>query len=114
MAKLSPQTLNTVFQLLQQLVALVHEAKATEFNLFTNFGENSETIAELGELQNSADRLRAFYNRLHTLALAISEMQPLASIAMLDLLAQSIEGALSTVDSVEASIQEIKRAWDLP
>jgi hypothetical protein len=114
MARISPQTLSNVFQLLQQLVALVHEAKATEFNLYTNIGENAETIAELDELQNSAERLRASYNRLHALALAISEMQPFASLAMLDLLAESIEVAAATVDSVEASIQEIKRAWDLP
>ena len=114
MAKLSPQTLNKVFQLLQQLVTLVHEAKSTDFDLFTAIGENAETVAELGELQNSAERLRASYNRLHSLTLAISEVQPSASLAMLDLLTQSIEGASATVDSVGASIQEVKRAWDLP
>jgi hypothetical protein len=71
MAKVSSQTLSVIFHLLQQLVALVHEAKSTDFNLFTTIGENSETIAELEELQNSAERLRASYNRLHSLTLAI-------------------------------------------
>ena len=114
MAKLSPQTLTKIFNLQRRLVELIDEAKRAEFNLFEEYGETEETIPELEQLQNSSERLRNPYSRLYTLTLAISEVQPIAPSAMLNLLAQTIERAQAAADAVEAGIQEIKRNWHLP
>ena len=71
-------------------------------------------MLELEELQNARERLHAPYSRLNTLLLGILESQPTASTAMLDLLMRTIEQAEATVDAVRASVQEVKRIWNLP
>jgi hypothetical protein len=114
MAKLSSQTLDTVFRLLQRLVTLIDEVKRSEFNLFVTFGETTETLVELEQLQNGVERLRRSYTRLQALALSIAEAQPVSSAAMLDLLEQSIEEASAVISAVEATHQETKRNWNLP
>ncbi|MFB2896349.1 hypothetical protein ACE1CI_25855 [Aerosakkonemataceae cyanobacterium BLCC-F50] len=114
MAKLPDQTLTTIFYLQQQLVELIDEAKATEFALFEQFGENEATLPELDQMQSSVERLRIPYSRLHTLALGIAEYQPIATDAMLNLLAQTIEQAEALIGAVEASISETKQNWNLP
>jgi len=73
MAKLPDQTLTTIFYLQQRLIELIDEAKATEFALFEQFGENETTLPELDQMQSSVERLRMPYSRLHTLALGIAE-----------------------------------------
>jgi len=113
-AKLPKQTLINIFNLQQRLVELIDEAKRAEYNLFEGYAETEETVPELDQLQNSAERLRNPYARLYTLALAISEAQPTAPTTMLNLLAQTLESASVTADAVEVSIQEIKRSWNLP
>ncbi|MGB8699093.1 MAG: hypothetical protein WCD18_06730 [Thermosynechococcaceae cyanobacterium] len=113
MAQLPPQTLTTIFRLQQQLVELVHDAKAAEFNLFETCGETTETIPELEQLQNATERLRKPYTRLHSLALAIAEAQPVAPIAMLKLLDRSIEETSAIASSVGATIVETKGIWNL-
>jgi ParB-like chromosome segregation protein Spo0J len=114
MAQLPNQTLINIFNLQRRLVELIDAAKRAEYNLLEGYGETEETIPELDQLENSAERLRNPYSRLHTLALTISEAQPIAPRAMLDLLAQTLENAPATADAVEVSIQEIKRTWNLP
>jgi flagellar capping protein FliD len=114
MAKLPPQTLNTIFGLLQRLVTLVDETKSSEFRLFESVGETAETLPELEQLQNAVERLRQSYTRLHSLALTIAEAQPLASVAMLDLLDRSILEASATANAVEATNRETKQIWNLP
>jgi len=44
----------------------------------------------------------------------VSESQPAATSATLNLLAQAIEQAHSTDAASEASVQDIKRNWNLP
>jgi hypothetical protein len=102
----------TVFY--HDFVQLIDEAKAAEYNLFEEYGETEETLPELEQLQNGAERLRNPYSRLSTLALAIAEAQPVAPHAMLNLLAQTLEDASATADAVEASTNESKRIWNLP
>ena len=114
MVKLPPDTLTTIFNLQRRLVELIDKAKAAEYNLFEEYGETEETLPELEQLQNGAERLRNPYSRLSTLALAIAEAQPVAPNAMLNLLAQTLEGASATADAVEASTNESKRIWNLP
>ncbi len=114
MARLSPQTLDTVFGLLKRLVTLVDKTKSSEFRLFETVGETAETLPELEQLQNAVERLRQSYARLYTLALSISEAQPLASVAMLDLLDRSVEEASATANAVEATNRDTKQIWNLP
>jgi hypothetical protein len=114
MAKLSPQTLDTIFGLLRRIVTLVDETKSSEFSLFETVGETAENLSELEQLQNAVERLRQSYTRLYTLALSISEAQPLASVAMLDLLDRSITEGSATANAVEATNRETKQIWNLP
>jgi hypothetical protein len=114
MATLPNQTLTTILTLQRRLLELINEAKAAEFHLFEEFGETEETIPELEQLQNSAERLRNPYSRLYSLTLGIAEAQPTASTAMLNLLVQTIGEAQAATDAVDASIQEVKRSWNLP
>ena len=114
MAKVSPQTLTIIFNLQRRLVELIDQAKTAEYNLFEDYGETEETIPELEQLQNGAERLRNPYSRLATLTLAIAEAQPIAPTAMINLLNQTVEEASASSDAVEASIMEIKRSWNLP
>lgn len=65
------------------------------------------------ELKNAAERARVFYNRLYGLVLQVAESQPVANSATLNLLYQSIEQANRIADAVEASVQEIRRSWNL-
>lgn len=45
--------------------------------------------------------------------LAVLQIQPLASTTMLNLLVQTIQKAQSDIDASIASIQEVKRNWNL-
>ncbi len=112
MAKLPDQTLSRIFYLQRRLVELINEAKATEFVLLERFGENEATLPELDQMHNSVERLTVPYSRLHTLALRIAEYQPIATDAMLNLLAQTIEQAEVLIGAVEASIAETKLALE--
>lgn len=114
MAKLPAQTLIGIFNLQRRLVELIDAAKTAEYNIFEEYGETDETFPDLEQLQNGTERLRNPYSRLHRLALVISEAQPTAPAAMLNLLAQTIDEASATADAVEASTQETKRIWNLP
>ena len=114
MAKVYSQTLTIIFNLQRRLVELIDQAKTAEYHLFEDYGETEETIPELEQLQNGAERLRNPYSRLATLTLAIAEAQPIAPTAMINLLSQTVEEASASSDAVEASIMEIKRSWNLP
>ena len=53
MAKLSDETLTTVFNLQKQFLESIDAATATEFIIFERFGETEETIPELNELDSA-------------------------------------------------------------
>ena len=114
MAKLSPETLTNIFNLLRQIAEEIENACSTEWILFEKYGEPARTINELDELQNVKQRLNQSYSRLNILMLRILEAQPIASNAMVDLLTQAINDGLANVDASHASIQEIKKGWSLP
>lgn len=54
------------------------------------------------------------FSRLSNLLLRISEFQPIAPPATLELLAQTIEQAEATADAGEATIRESKSDWNVP
>jgi hypothetical protein len=88
MADLPNETLASIFNLQPRLFQIINQAKA-------------------------AERARISYNRLYQLLLLIAESQPVASYATMNLLYQSIEQALATVPAAEATVEEIKRDWNL-
>ncbi len=112
MAKLDDATIKIIFDLQRQLLERIDEATATEAIVFERFGEN-EARLELDQLQNSRERTTSSYSRLYRLLLRVAEAQPQANSATLDLLAESIEQAAAINSASQASIQEIKRDWNL-
>lgn len=113
MAKLPANLMSDIFALLQQLAVGIEEAAATEWELYTQYGEKQATIEELEELQRARERLVVPYSRLNTLLLRILESQPKADPAMLEILIQTISQARASVDAALASVREVKRLWGL-
>ncbi len=114
MAKLSPEILTNIFNLLRQLAEEIENACSTEWILFEKYGENPRTNNELEELQNVKERLNQSYSRLNILTLRILEAQPIASNAMVNLLSQAIHNGSANLEASHASIQEIKKGWSKP
>jgi len=109
MAKLPDETKSTIVNLLRGLGELIDEAGETELVIFEQFGETEITISALNELQNVRERLRNSYTRLCRLFLQVSESQPNAPAAVLNLLYLSIEEGQANLDAGDASIREAKR-----
>ena len=114
MAKLPDETISTIFRLQQRLVALLDTATAAEYILLQQFGETEETMPELEAIDNVKERLRIPYNRLHRILQQVAESQPAATPDVLDFLYRTIDQGEAIADASEASIQEIKRSWNLP
>ena len=112
-AKLLAETLDRVFAIQRELLEQIDSAKATELNLFSNFGETEATLAELEQLQNVAERLRNPYIRFQRILLLIAESQPTVDRATLELLERSLEDAMATVEAAQATTREIKQNWSL-
>lgn len=113
MAKLTNETLTTIFSLQRQLAEGIEEASAVAWILFIQYGDTEETQDELEELDSARERLTRLYSGLSTLLLRILESQPTASTAMIDLLSRTLEQGQATIDAANASVREIKRNWNL-
>jgi GTP1/Obg family GTP-binding protein len=113
MAELSRQTITTVFALQQELLGIINEATATAYRILEIYGETDTSLLAFDDLDNARDRARAYYGRLGTLLERISEAQPFASNAMLELLDRSIDEAQATIATTEATVKEEKRSFDL-
>lgn len=81
--------------------------------LYEQYGENSDTVEALEELQNARERLVVPYSCLNTLLLRILESQPKADTTMLELLLQTISQAQASSNVSWARVQEVKRVWRL-
>lgn len=114
MAKLPDETLSTIFTLQQRLVLLLDTATAAEYFILQQFGETEETAPELEAIDNIKERLRIPYNRLHRILQQVAESQPTATADVLEFLYRTIAETEAAADASEASIQEIKRSWNLP
>lgn len=113
MANLPEETITTAFSLQRRLWELINQATTAAWVIFEQFGETEETTPELEEL-GVAEKLTDSYSRLYTLMLQVARSQPSATSATLNLLTQSIERSQATADASQASVQEIKRNWNLP
>ena len=113
MAKLPQETITAIFNLQRRLLERIDEATATEAMIYQRFGEIEETSPELEQLQNVRKRAKSSYSRLYTLLLRVTEAQPAATSATLNLPAQSIEQAEANNAEAEASVKDVKRNWNL-
>jgi hypothetical protein len=113
MAKLPEETLNSIFELLRQLADQIEYASATDWPLFTEYGENERTLSELEELFNARERVTNSYSRINNILLRILQEQPTISDTMLETLERSILQGTASVDAVNASINEVKTQWNL-
>ena len=113
MAEIPPETIAKILELLGRLSTLIDKASATELSVFNNYGETEDVLYVLEQLQNTKERGRSSYTRLSSLLLKISEVQPSAPRAMVEMLTKSIEQAESIVNAGEASIKEAKTDWNI-
>jgi hypothetical protein len=113
MAKLPEQLILSILNLQRQLIEGIDEATALETLLFQQFGETEENATDLEQIQNIKQKFTDPYTRLHNLLLRIAEFQPIAPDAMLDLLAQTIVNGQAAIGAGQASLQEIRRDWNL-
>ena len=113
MATLPEETLVSIFDLLRQLADQIEYASATEWQLFTEYGENERTLSELEELSNARERVTNSYSRINNILLRILQEQPTLSNTMLEMLERAILQGTASVDAVSASVDEVKRQWNL-
>jgi hypothetical protein len=113
MADLSETTTTTVFNLQRRLLKMINEATKYALIIFEQHGETEITMPDLEILENVRERSTSYYTRLYRLLLQITESQPVATPAMLEMLAQSIEQIQVSADAGEATVQEVKRDWNL-
>ena len=113
MANLSHETVTRILSLQRKIWTIINETTATEFSLLEQYGETEATISDLDMLQNTKERTTTYYSRLYTLSLRIAEAQPLAPVAMIELLERTLKESEAISDASSATIQEIKRDWNL-
>lgn len=113
MANLPNETITAVFELQRLLLQIINQAAEIEFTILQRFGETEATIAELDEIQNVKERAISYYTRLYRLLLQLSQSQPIADSAILDLLARSLTQTQAIANAGQASLLEIKRNWNL-
>lgn len=113
MAKVTDELIDNIFKLQKDFLESTDEATRLEFLIFEQFGETIETLTELEELQNIKERSLFYYDRFHVVLKRIYESQPVADYANLELLNRTLEEAIITIEVIQASIQDIKRNWNL-
>jgi hypothetical protein len=113
MARLTNEVIFHIFELHKIFLDITDQTTRIEFVIFEQFGETVETIAELEELQNIKERSLFYYDRFHVVLKRIYESQPVADRANLELLYRTLSDAELTIDVIQASIEDIKRNWNI-
>ncbi len=111
MAEISKETIQKILELMGRLSILIDTASSSELFIFNTYGETQEMVYVLEQLQNTKERGVSSYSRLSNLLLKVSEVQPSAPIALVEMLVQAIEQAQATVDAGEATIKEARNDW---
>jgi len=83
MAKLPDEITETIWNLLRKTLGIIEEATATEFKLFSLFGETIETLPYLDEMKNVAEEANASRSRLFNVHYQIAIAQPMPSSDLL-------------------------------
>jgi hypothetical protein len=110
-AEISKETIQKILELMGRLSILIDTASSSELFIFNTYGETQEMVYVLEQLQNTKERGVSSYSRLSNLLLKVSEVQPSAPIALVEMLVQAIEQAQATVDAGEATIKEARNDW---
>ncbi|WP_295617943.1 hypothetical protein [Chamaesiphon sp. GL140_3_metabinner_50] len=113
MAEIPPETIAKILELIGRLSILIDRSSAAELAIFNTYGEIEEVAYVLEQLDNTKERGIASYTRLSSLLLKVSRFQPSAPMAMVEMLAQSIEIAEAIVDAGEATVKESKSDWNI-
>lgn len=113
MAKISAELMNTLVNLQQLLLESIDDAKLSEYLLLKRLGETDETISSLDELTAIALQAGDLYTQLSRLLMQISEIQPVITPAILELLSERVAAIENRVPALQQSIKEIKSDWGL-
>ncbi|MDJ1180012.1 hypothetical protein PJF56_14175 [Roseofilum sp. BLCC_M91] len=113
MAKLSPDRSTLIWNLKQDLLDIVDEAKAAELALLEGFGETDRTIEALDQLTEIAEQAKERFSQLSIVQIRIAESQPIAPQDLLTLLDDRIGAISGRVPALKQSTQEIKVDWNL-
>lgn len=100
MAKLPDEIITRILNLQRQLLEQIDEV-------------TENTILEFEQLQNIRQRADTYSSRFYVTLRRVYESQPLASRDSLELLAKFINEAEATIEAIRATIQEIKRDFNL-
>jgi hypothetical protein len=112
-AAISKETIEKILELMGRLSILIDTTSSTELSIFNTYGETEEMVYVLEQLQNTKERGISSYSRLSTLLLKVSEVQPSAPVAMIEMLITAIEQAQATVDAGEATVKEARNDWSI-
>jgi hypothetical protein len=114
-AEIPPETIAKILELIGRLSILIDRASAAELAIFNTYGEpeTEEVAYVLEQLDNTKERGVIAYTRLTGLLLKVSRFRPSAPMAMIEMLAQSIETAEAIVDAGEATVKESKSDWNI-
>jgi hypothetical protein len=112
-AEISKETTEKLLELMGRLSILIDTTSSTELFIFNTYGETEEMVYVLEQLQNTKERGISSYSRLSTLLLRVSEVQPSAPVAMIEMLIKTIEQAQATVDAGEATVKEARNDWSI-
>jgi hypothetical protein len=113
MAKLPEDITETIWALQRKTWEIIEEATATEFKLFSLFGETRETLVYLDEMKNVADEANSYRSRLLSVHYQIAIAQPMPSSDLLQFIQKSILKTQTRIPAWERSIEEVKLEWKL-
>jgi hypothetical protein len=113
MAKLSPETAQTIWDMQHQLLEIIDTARTLELSLFDAFGETEDTIPFLDELQSIAQQAIERFSLFSTLQIRVANAQPPISSDILRVVDRSIQTTQQKIPALNRSIQEITQEWRL-
>lgn len=113
MASLPSDTTQIVLEMQQRLLMIIDQSTRLSFQILQHYGETQVSLTDLEQLDNVRTRADLYYSRFYTLLKRIAEAQPMAPVAMLELLGNAIEEAQGTISALAATLTEIQHDWDL-
>jgi hypothetical protein len=113
MAKLSPETAQTIWDLQHQLLEIIDSSRTLELSLFDAFGETEDTIPVLDELQNIAQQAIDRFSRFSNLQIRVANNQPPIPPDIIEIVDRSIQTTQQKIPALKRSIQEITQEWRL-
>ena len=113
MAKFSPETAQTIWDLQHQLLEIIDSSSVLELSLFDAFGETEDTIPVLDELQSIAQQSIDRFSRFSSLQIRVANNQPPIPPDIIDVVNRSIQTTEQKIPALKRSIQEITQEWRL-